>query len=284
MSRLEELQDRFALSLNRIEVSDGVASRLLQLYTFLLYFFLYTPVVVVAILSFHPHRTPVFPMPGFTLKWYSTFIPIGEYNPDMVAALVRSFGIAVVVSISTTLIATAAALGMVRGSFRRIRTSSLNTVFFAPMVVPAVVTGIAVLIFYTIVNVRGILSIVLGHILIAIPFTVAVVASQLYGFDRSVEEAANILGARRIRTFYEVTLPIIWPGVLAALLFSFTISFENFTQTFFWMTGDNVTLPVFIYSMIRSGLDPSVNAIGTIIVLFSAVLVFTAEQLYGRFE
>jgi spermidine/putrescine transport system permease protein len=145
------------------------------------------------------------------------------------------------------------------------------------------VTGIAVLILYNLINLAGsFMALVFGHILISMPFVIIIVSAQMYGFDRSLEEAAKNLGASELRTFYEVTLPLIAPGIIAGMLFAFTISFDNFTQTFFWSTPEMQTLPIVIYSKIRFGLDPTVNAIGTVIVTFSLTIAFLAERLSSR--
>lgn len=133
------------------------------------------------------------------------------------------------------------------------------------------------------VNIAGsFISLILGHILITLPFMIVVVAGQLYGFDRSLEDAARNLGAGPLRTFYEVTLPIISPGVIAGMMFAFTISFDNFTQTFFWTSSTLNTLPVVIFSRINFSLTPVVNAMGTVIVGVSLTMAFLAERLSSR--
>lgn len=286
----------------RIDTTDGTAHRLLKGYTGLVYFFLYAPVLVVMMLSFTDRRSPEFPIEGVSLRWYRELLPpeipvvgispgwwtdlAGEtYNAELIGALVTSLQVGVTSALLAGVVGTLAALGMVRNEFhsRLLSVQTLNVVFLTPIVVPWIVTGIAVLTLYNLINIQGtFLSLVLGHVLITLPFVVVVVAAQLHQFDRSLEEAAKNLGASELRTFYEVTLPLISPGIVAGMLFAFTISFDNFTQTFFWVGSGTQTLPIEIFSMIRYGLDPTVNAIGTVIVAFSMCLALLAERLSQR--
>jgi spermidine/putrescine transport system permease protein len=270
--------------LGRIEVSDENGRRPLKWFTYLVYVFLYAPIAVVVLLSFTERRVPTFPMEGFTLKWYAKLIP-PEYNEQIISALIQSLQIGIISALGAGIVGTLVSLGLVRSDFETkwLDSQLLNTLFLSPIVVPWVVTGIAMLTLYNLIGIGGtFISIIIGHILITIPFVVIVVSSRLYGFDRSLEEAAKNLGASELRTFYEVTLPLILPGVVAGMLFAFTISFDNFTQTFFWISTGTKTLPVVIYSMIRAGLSPTINAIGTVIVLFSLILAVIAEKLSAR--
>lgn len=270
--------------LGLLELSDENSERGLRWFTYLVYVFLYAPVVIVIMLSFTEQKVPSFPMEGFTFKWYLNLIP-PDYDARIVDAFVQSLQIAIITALGSGIIGTLAALGMVRSDFdtRWLDSSVLYTVFLSPIVVPWVVTGIAVLTLYSIIGIQGtFLSVVLGHILIALPFVVLVVASQLYGFDRELEEAAQNLGASELRTFYEVTLPLIAPGIIAGMLFAFTLSFDNFTQTFFWVGSGVETLPIVIYGKIKTGIEPTINAIGTIIVIFSMLVAAAAEKLSSR--
>lgn len=267
--------------LGYIDTSASRSKNLLRATTFVLYIFLYAPIIIVIILSFSERRVPSFPMQGFTFHWYHEFLA----DERAVNALLTSVKIALLSAIGSGIIGTIASLAIVRGEFksRWLQSNILHTLFLTPIVFPWIVTGIAVLTFYNLVGVDGtFISLVVGHILITLPFVVLVVSSQLFRFDRSLEEAAKNLGSGNIRTFYEITLPIISPGIIAGMLFAFTISFDNFTQTFFWVGGDVTTIPILIYSKIRFGLDPTVNAIGTIIVVFSLSIATIAEVVSER--
>lgn len=267
------------------DLSEERAGSYLRWFMYVVYAFIYAPVIIVIILSFTEQKVPEFPMEGFSLKWYNQLIPPG-YDERLVNALFTSLEIAVISALGAGIIGTLAALGMVRGDFRSrfLNSSTLTTIFLSPIVMPWVVTGIAVLTLFSLLGIQGTLgSVIIGHILITFPFVVLVVSSQLYGFDRSIEEAAMNLGATELRTFYEVTFPLILPSIIAGMLFAFTISFDNFTQTFFWVGGDVETLPIVIYSMIRTGIEPTINAIGTIIVVFSLLIATGAEILSSRY-
>lgn len=270
--------------LEKLEVSEDTADRLLRWTTYLVYVFLYAPIAIVVLLSFTESRVPSFPMEGFTLKWYAQLIPPG-YDAQIIGALAQSLQIAVLSALGAGVVGTLTALGLVRNDYGRrwLNSEMLNTLFLAPIVVPWVVTGIAMLTLYNLIGIQGTtVSVIVGHVLITMPFVVMVVSSRLYGFDRQLEEAAKNLGASELRAFYEVTLPLILPGIVAGMLFAFTISFDNFTQTFFWVGTDTQTLPIVIYSKIRSGLDPTINAIGTLIVVFSLSIAVIAEKLSAR--
>ena len=271
-------------TLGVLDVSDRVGERALRWFTYAVYVFIYAPIAIVVLLSFTEQKVPTFPMEGFTLKWYLELVPPGV-DQQIVDAFFQSLQIAVLASLGAGVVGTLAAMGMVRGEFqtRWLSSSVLYTVFLSPIVVPWVVTGIAVLTLYSIIGIQGTFaSVVIGHVLITLPFVVVVVASQLHGFDRTLEEAAQNLGASELRTFYEVTLPLIAPGIIASMLFAFTLSFDNFTQTFFWVGSDVQTLPIVIYSKIRTGIEPTINAVGTVIVLFSLVVAAAAEKLSSR--
>lgn len=278
MSRLFELRQTVT---DALDLSETNSKRSLRWYTYLVYVFLYAPVAVVVVLSFTPTQVPAFPMPGVSLRWYQQLLQ----DEGMISALVMSVQTGILAAIGSGIIGTLAAFGLVRSELntRWLDSEMLNTVFLTPIVVPWIVTGIAVLILYNLLGVQGsYLSLVIGHVLISLPFVVVVVSSQLYGFDRELEEAAKNLGASGLRTFYEVTLPLIAPSVVAGMLFAFTISFDNFTQTYFWTSPTMQTLPIVVFSKIRFGIDPTVNAVGTVIVGFSLTIAFVAEKVSSR--
>lgn len=268
----------------RLDVSDRTIDRLFKSHLLLLVIFLYAPIAVVILLSFTPKSFPSFPMNGFSLEWYAGLLP-PDHNERIVDSLLTSLQIGVISAIGAGVVGTLAALALVRGRFesRWLQSDILYTFTLVPIVVPWIVTGIAGLTFFNLLGIQGTtLSLVIGHILICLPFVILIVSTQLYQFDRSVEEAAMNLGATELRTFYEVTLPLIAPGIIAGMFFAFTISFDNFTQTFFWVSTNNQTLPVVIFGMIDFGLEPTVNAIGAIIVTVSAVIATVAERLSSR--
>ena len=270
--------------LGKIHIPDRIASGSLKSHMYLVFIFLYVPVAIVFVLSFTPREVPTFPMPGFSLKWYQAVLPPNG-NSQLINGLLTSLKIGVISAIGSAIIGTGAAIGMVRNNIggRLLNISTLNTVFLAPIVVPWIVTGVAVLALYSMLGMAGTFhSLIVGHILITVPFVVVVVASQLYGFDQSLEEAAKDLGASKLRTFREVTVPLIAPGIIAGMLFAFTLSFDNFTQTFFWTESTTQTLPIVIYSQIQFGLSPEINVVGSLIVILSLCIALIAERLSQR--
>nr|WP_233265001.1 ABC transporter permease subunit [Halomarina oriensis] len=159
----------------------------------------------------------------------------------------------------------------------------LRILFSLPIIIPFIITGIGGLVFFNVLGIYGsFTSLLVGHVMITLPFTTLVIASGLSGLDESVEEAARNLGATQLRAYYEVTIPMIMPSIVAAMLFAFILSFNNFVQTFFWLSFTDQTLPVLIYGRIRLTYDPTLNAVGTVLIVFSLVVTVTAERASKR--
>lgn len=269
--------------LRHIDVSKRLTDRILAGYSALVYLFLYAPILVVVLLAFKRGSVPSFPINELSLRWFQALLP-PDYNEEIINALGRSIFLGTISAIGTAIVGTLAALGMVRSDMRILDTGTLNLLFTTPLIVPWIVSGIAILTLYNIIGIAGsFVSLVVGHVLIALPYVVLIVASQLQDFDRSLEEVAQNLGATELRTFYEVTLPLISPGVIAGMLFAFTFSFDNFVQTFFWADLDFQTLPLVIYSQIRFGLSPVINSASTIVLLISITVAIVAEKLSTRY-
>lgn len=273
--------------LGKMDISDRSSSRFQEIFSLITYIFLYGPVAVVVALSFTAGNAPVFPMNGVSLRWYNVLVPPEPYNPALFRAFFESVQLGFITAITSTVLALGVSLAIVRNSFENklLSENNLRLLFTLPIIVPWLVTAVAVLLLFNILNITDTyISLVFGHVLITLPFSVLVISSSLYGFDRSTEEVSLTLGATRLRTFFEVTLPQIIPGVIASLLFAFTISFDNFTQTFFW-AGSTITLPIEIYAEINhgAGLSPSINAISTVIVVLSMTLALIGEKLSERY-
>jgi spermidine/putrescine transport system permease protein len=272
------------VTLNKIRIPDRVATGTLQTILVLTITFMYLPLFVVALLSFSPTKFPQFPIDGFSLQWYAQLIP-PEYDQNLVSALWTSIQLGIIAAVGAAVLGTFAVLGMARGKFtsRLFQRDVLSLAFILPMVIPWIVTGIAMLTLFNIIGIQGtFLSLALGHIFLTIPFVFTVVAAQYDTLDESLEEAAQDLGASRLRTLYEVTFPLLLPAIVAGGLFAFSISFDNFTQTFFWSGPGTRTLPVAIFTQIRFSVEPTVNAIGTIIVVFSLFIAFLGERIARR--
>jgi len=150
-------------------------------------------------------------------------------------------------------------------------------------VISRIILGVALLSFlYSVKLPRGYVYLLIGHIVITLPYVTLVVSSQLYGLDRRIEESALTLGANRIQTFFEVTMPLIFPGILAAMMFAFTISFQDVEASMLWSTQISMTMPVRIYLLIRDELTPKINVIAVIMIVLSVGLPVLAEALFSR--
>jgi spermidine/putrescine transport system permease protein len=165
------------------------------------------------------------------------------------------------------------------GLERYTRSSVLESGVYAPILVPDIVTGIALLSFFSLIRFTlGTWSIVIAHSVWGIAFAAAIVRTRLRGFDRSIEEASLDLGVKEVPTFFKVTLPVIWPGIISAALVVFTLSVDEFVIAYF-TAGTTVTFPIQVYSMIRFGVTPEINAVATLLLAFSSILILGALYL-----
>ena len=241
--------------------------------------FLYLPIAVLVGLSFNESGLPT-SWGGFSTKWYGELVRDDEIKDAAVATL----GVALAATVISVLIGTPLAFGLAR-----LRSRLLNGLVFVPMIIPDIVLAIALLsafnLFFTqqLGRQLGLWSIVLAHATFGIAFVAIVVATRLGHFDHSTVEASRDLGAGVIRTFLHVTLPQIAPGVIAGALLVFTLSVDEFVIAFF-TAGIEITLPIQIYSMIRFGVTPVINALATVVLAVSLGLVLVALRLRGRQE
>ena len=237
--------------------------------------YLLAPVLVVVATSVTTTAYPVFPPHGFTLRWYGEFLN----NPEFMSGVRLSALLAFAATLIATCLGTAAALGLARGP-RRTR-SALAALFLSPIVFPAIVLGLALLIFYSRVGFSGSFAgLVAAHVVLVTPFVVRLVAASLAEFDDSVEEAARNLGAGWPRVFFQVTLPIIRPGVVAGAVFAFIISFDELVVTLFLAGPGMQTLPIWIYSFVQYNSTPIISAISTTLIV---AWVVVGVPLYVRF-
>jgi spermidine/putrescine transport system permease protein len=243
-------------------------------FTLLVYFFIFAPIVVVTLLSFNSAQFGSFPMEGLSFRWFVTL-----YHND---AIVRAFKTSIVLGLATAAIATTlgilASLAIVRYDFPGKET--VNTLLVAPVLIPETVLAVGLLLFMQIMHQpRSFLVLLLGHVLVSLPYVVLVVQARLVGIRRVYEDAAMSLGANRFETFREITLPLLMPAVLAGVLFSFTISFDNLTATAFWRPGGLETVPTQIFGMLRNSISPEINALGTVMIVITIGLPLMAAGL-----
>jgi spermidine/putrescine transport system permease protein len=251
------------------------AARWGRAYVGLVLFFLYAPILVMALMSFNASEFYKLPV-SFTFEWYRRLAA----NDVILDAAGRSLVIAVIVTLIATVIGTAAALALYRYEFRGKR--FLEALLFPPIAVPWLIIGTAMLIFFFWVGIgRGTPAVILGHVALALPYVIVVVSARLRTFDRQLEEAARSLGASSWEVTRHVTLPWIASGVVAGALFAFAVSFDQFVVSYFLAEPGDATLPVMIYTSIRKGFTPEINAISTIIIAVSMAVMFAAARRYS---
>ncbi|QHS16733.1 ABC transporter permease [haloarchaeon 3A1-DGR] len=250
--------------------------------TALVYLFLYVPIAVVIALSFNDSRYAVV-WQGFTTEWYAALLrgeTVARVDPSAAwAALSNSVEIAIASVILSTVFGTMLAFALDRHEFpgKRLFTG----VVFMPIIIPSIVMGISLLLFFNIVGMQlGIRTAIIGHVAFGISFVAVVVAARLQNFDQTLEEAAMDLGANELETFRYVTLPVIRPGVLAGALLAFAMSFDDYVVTFF-IIGQENTLPIYFFGMVRQGISPGVNVVAALIILATMLVVGIAQWFQG---
>jgi ABC-type spermidine/putrescine transport system permease subunit II len=245
----------------------ALVRRLLAGWAVVIYIFLFSPIVLLILLSFNKNRYGTFPITGWTTYWFTSI----ANNPDLQAAIKTSLRVAVEVTLVSTIVGTAAAFTLVRSRlpFR----TGFRIGFTLPIMIPGVLIGVSLLTFLR--QVLGmqlsIETVVIGQSVYTTPFVLLIVAARLQGFDRSLERAANDLGANALRAFRYVILPLIAPAVLAGAIFAFTLSLDEFVITFF-IIGPEITLPIYIYTQIKFGITPSINAVATLLIFTSLTI------------
>jgi spermidine/putrescine transport system permease protein len=245
-----------------------------RLYVGLVLVFLYAPILVMALMSFNASEFYAFPL-SFTLDWYRK---LGA-NADILSSAWRSVWIAIATTVIATLLGTAAALALFRYNFPG--KTFLQAVLFPPIAIPWLIVGTAMLIFFFWVGIgRGTPAVILGHVALALPYVIVVVSARLQTFDVQLEEAARSLGASYWEVTRHVTLPWIASGVVAGSLFAFAVSFDQFVVSYFLAEPGDSTLPVVIYTAIRKGFTPEINAISTIIIAVSMAVMLTASRYF----
>jgi len=246
--------------------------------TLFVYVFMFAPIAVVVLLSFNASQFGGFPMEGLSLRWFEAL-----WNND---AIVRAFRTSLVLGALTAAISTTigvlASLAIIRYEFPG--KSWINTLLVAPVLVPETVLAVGLLLFMRwLGQPRTFLVLLLGHVLISLPFVVLVVQARLVGIARVYEEAARSLGANALQSFREITLPLLMPAVFAGVLFAFTISFDNITATLFWRPAGLETIPTQIFGMLRHSISPEINALGTVMIVITLGLPLAAGALARYF-
>ena len=249
----------------------------LALYYFSLIALLYLPIAVLFLFSVNSNTTLSFPLRGLTLDWYQKL-----FQAEAVLRAARnSLIVAAGSSLAATVLGTMVAILIMRFEFRG--KSLLLALSALPLIVPYVVLGVALLLLFSVINVqRSLLTVGVAHTVVALPYTLLIIASRLAGFDSSVEEAAMDLGADYPVTLRRIVLPLILPAMVSAWLTAFTVSFDEFALALF-LAGTQPTFPVYLFSQLRfANRLPIMIALAVLMMIGTLVLVFIAERLRRR--
>lgn len=278
-------------------MSSAKQSPWLALTAFLVYFFLYAPIIVLIVFSFNASRTNIIfegvvnQGPCGPFYWYCELFK----NRNVIEATRNTLIIAFTSTVVSTIIGTMAALALQRYDFFGKKTS--ETALYFPIVTPEIVMGIGILVLFSAVFgwintvlalapgqrlTMGLGTVIVSHIAFSIPFVTLVVRARLHGFDNRLEEAAMDLGANEFTTFRKVTLPLIAPGVLAGAMLAFTLSLDDFIITFFTTGPGATTLPIYVYGLLRRIVTPEVNALSTIWILVVLTVVGISQWFQTR--
>ncbi len=238
-----------------------------NIYIALVFLFLFIPIIFVFVFSFNTSRMNIV-WEGFTLQWYGSFFK----NRTLMSALENTLIIAVVSTGISTIIGTLGAVGLYKYNFKG--KEIIDKLLYIPIVIPEIVLGIALLSIFSVLNIPlGLGSITLAHITFSIPFVVINVRARLAGLDKSLEEAAMDLGANRVKTFMQITLPLLMPGITSGAMLAFSLSLDDVIISFFTCGPGSTTLPISIMAMVKTGVTPEVNALSTVIMLVTIIII-----------
>lgn len=251
------------------------SSRGLAVYATIYVLFLYAPIALLVLFSFNDSSIAAFPLTGFTLRWYGEL----SANRELLAAFRNSLELGLIVAVVSTALGTLAAKAL---SGRRLPGGApISGLIMLPLVIPSIVVGISILVLVRFAfGVTPSLFVVgISHVLLCTPYAMMIMKARFDGLDRSLEEASLDLGHNRFQTFRRITLPMALPALVASLLICFTVSLDEFVLAFF-LSGNETTLPIYIFSQLRfPNRLPGVLALGSLVVLLSAVLVLIAQRL-----
>ncbi|KLU22380.1 polyamine ABC transporter permease [Caballeronia mineralivorans PML1(12)] len=239
--------------------------------------YLILPVLAIVPLSFSSSTFLVYPIPGWSLRWYENLIGSAEWR----MAAKNSFIVAPSATVVATVLGTLAAIGLTKANFRG--KALLMAVLISPMIVPVVVVGVGMYLFFAPLGLANTyIGLILAHASLGVPFVVTTVAATLQGFNYNLVRASLSLGANPVTTFFRITLPVIAPGVISGALFAFATSFDEVVVTLFLAGANQTTLPRQMFTGIRENISPTIAALATILIVFSTGLLLALEWLRGR--
>lgn len=244
-----------------------------SLYCLFIYIFLFLPISVIVVNSFNATTSkPYLSWKGFTLDWYVRLMD----NTSLLESFGNTMVIAAISALLATCIGTLAAVGMYKYKFRG--KTVIDALLYIPVVIPEIVMGISLLTLFSKTNIpRGMLSLILAHVTFSIPFVIFNVRARLSGYDNSIEEASLDLGANRLTTFFKITLPVLAPGIGGGALLAFTLSLDDVIISYF-TNGQTKTFPLKVMESIKSGVSPDINALSTLILIGTILLVVLTQR------
>jgi spermidine/putrescine transport system permease protein len=249
---------------------------LLGLWTALVMVFFYLPIAILIGFSFNTSRLNIL-WEGFTLDWYAAI----WRDSVLVGTLENSLIVAAITTVLAVVLGTGGAWLLYRYRFPGLRL--WQTLIFIPMIIPEVIMGVSLLILYVVINLElGYSTIIISHVTFCFPFVMVAVQARLSGLDPALEEAAMDLGATPARAFRSVLVPYLMPAIISGALMSFTLSLDELIVTYFTASAGTRTLPLEIFGRVKKGLDPTLNAISTVFILSTVVLVVATEILKRR--
>lgn len=251
----------------------GWVNLLFGVWSWLVFAFLYLPILLLIVFSFNKSKLNII-WTGFTLEWYEKLM----HNAPIVRALRNSLIIAGFTTVASVMLGTIGAWLLYRYRYPWVR--ALNTLIFIPMVIPEIIMGISLLILFTVVNFSlGFTTIIISHVTFCFPFVLIAIQARLTGLDPFLEEAAMDLGATPLKAFWLVIVPYLLPAIISGTLMSFTLSLDELLVTYFVASPSSATLPMKVFGMAKVGLNPMLNAISTIFIVGTAVLVLLSEYV-----
>jgi putative spermidine/putrescine transport system permease protein len=238
--------------------------------------FLLAPIAIVFVFALNPTPYIQFPPVGVSTSWFEKFFA----SRDFMNALWFSLEVAVMTTVAATLLGASAALALARG--RLPGTRVLTAITLSPLMLPAILTGLALFQTYVLLDVgRPTWGLVLGHTLVCIPYVVRTTLAVLHNFDTRLEEAAQNLGAGALRTYFEVTLPLTKPGVMAGAVFAFIVSFDQFPISLFLVSPGHETLPITLFNYLKFDLDGTIGAASVVSIVLAVLVVIGLDRTVG---
>ena len=275
--------------INIINLIQKFSKQLFTFYGVLFFGFIYLPLITIVFLSFNSNPINMLVWDGFTFDWYKSIFGYStkldedaiylESTDQLLSSVKNSLIVSTTTTIISTIIGTITAIALARFRFRF--KSFYRALIFLPMMIPDIVLGIGLLIYFVTIGIKlSLLSIIIGHCTFLSSYVFIVVSARIAGMNETLEEASYDLGAGRLITFKRITLPLIAPGIIGGALLAFIISLDDLVITYFIAGVDSTTLPVFIYGIMRRGIKPEINAIATLMIVVS--LLIAAIGLYFR--